>query len=375
MGILSRYALRARENAFRHPIITGISAHVNFWVISFGLFGTIVFLLDRALMGFFEEVEKVRFWEPFGTSLLSGLLFGLGTGLVKNLLIKRRLDHLSSISRLLLETLIYFILFILIWRLRIIFSREIFSQRGFLQGNPDLFQEFQFYTSSALLIYVFFNILLLNFILQINTKYGPGVLIPMLLGYYRKPETEIRILLFMDLKDSTPHAEKLGHLKYCELIQECIREANYVVIEYNAQIYQYVGDEIVLSWEERSGLYKHRCLNFFLEFQRRMKLKELHFLELYGLFPEFKAGIHIGEISAIEVGVVKREIAFHGDAINTASRIQDMCNVLNRKLLFSRELKEALEKEGAIEGLELIGEHKLKGKVVRLELYSLSAKQ
>ena len=47
-------------------------------------------------------------------------------------------------------------------------------------------------------------------ILIINEKYSPGVFLDILSGRYIQPKIENRIVMFMDLKDSTPIAEKLG---------------------------------------------------------------------------------------------------------------------------------------------------------------------
>jgi adenylate cyclase len=43
-----------------------------------------------------------------------------------------------------------------------------------------------------------------------------------------------------------------------------------------------------------------------------------------------------------EVGRHKKEIAYHGDTINTAARIQGQCKPLNADLLISRTLAETL---------------------------------
>ncbi len=39
-----------------------------------------------------------------------------------------------------------------------------------------------------------------------------------------------------------------------------------------------------------------------------------------------------------EVGTVKKEIAYHGDVINTTARIQSECNTYNASILISEEL-------------------------------------
>jgi adenylate cyclase len=84
-------------------------------------------------------------------------------------------------------------------------------------------------------------VIVITFIKQMNTKFGPGIIIPMLLGKFRRPRIEKRIFLFMDLKDSTAYAEKLCSLKFSELIQDCFGDVNKVIPLFNAEIYQYSG--------------------------------------------------------------------------------------------------------------------------------------
>ena len=99
-----------------------------------------------------------------------------------------------------------------------------------------------------MLIYNIAIELLITFINQVNKKYGPGVLLPILLGKYRSPKEEERVFLFMDLKSSTLIAETLGHLKYSAFIRDSFMDINSILSKYNAQVYQYVGDEIVITW-------------------------------------------------------------------------------------------------------------------------------
>ncbi len=57
---------------------------------------------------------------------------------------------------------------------------------------------------------------------------------------------------------------------------------------------------------------------------------------------ELKAGITSGEVTATEIGVIKRSIAYHGDVLNTAARIQGECSKLNKELLISEEFLQML---------------------------------
>ena len=53
--------------------------------------------------------------------------------------------------------------------------------------------------------------------------------------------------MFIDLKDSTPIAEKLGTVEYFRFIRQFIEIVSTALLEYNGRIYQYVGDEVVVS--------------------------------------------------------------------------------------------------------------------------------
>ena len=91
----------------------------------------------------------------------------------------------------------------------------------------------------------------------------------------------------------------------------------------------------------------------------------------YNLVPEFKAGIHVGEVITGEVGVVKKEIVFSGDVLNTTSRIQAECNNLNSRLLISKNLLNYFTTDNNYKFTDL-GSVKLRGKDESIGLYSVS---
>jgi len=209
------------------------------------------------------------------------------------------------------------------------------------------------------------------FINQVNKKYGPGILIPLLLGQYRKPKEEERIFLFMDLKSSTSIAESLGHLKYSAFIRDSFMDINTVLPAHHAQIYQYAGDEIVITWTIGEGMKNFSCIQFFFACEERFIARSGHYLKLYGRAPEFKAGLHMGKVTAVEVGDIKRDIAYHGDTLNTAARIQGVCNEYNKNFLTSVSIWEntGIEKYYKTESIGVI---ELKGKSKPVEIASVN---
>ena len=91
----------------------------------------------------------------------------------------------------------------------------------------------------------------------------------------------------------------------------------------------------------------------------------------YGVVPDFKAGLHCGSVMVGEIGVVKRDIAFSGEVVGTAARIQKRCNHLEVNLLISNDLKELLPWEGSKLRPEHKGDLLIKGRIQNLELYTV----
>lgn len=204
--------------------------------------------------------------------------------------------------------------------------------------------------------------------LEINDKYSPGVFFDIVLGKYIRPKVENRIVMFIDLKDSTPIAEKLGHHNYFLFIREFIFHVSMGLIEHEGIIYQYVGDEIVVSW-----LYSRknisRCLSAVIAARKNLQKNSERFRRNFGVLPEFRVGIHVGEVTVGEIGVIKKDLAMSGDTMNTTARLRSACNEMNQKFIVSRAFIDSSDlKNWQSESLGMI---ELKGKSDALELFSL----
>ena len=205
-------------------------------------------------------------------------------------------------------------------------------------------------------------------ILIINEKYSPGVFFDILTGRYIHPKIENRIVMFIDLKDSTPIAEKLGHSVYFEFIREFIYRVSQAILEFEGTIYQYVGDEVVCSWKT-STKNTRKCLEAVIQSRKNIQRKSEHFRGKYGIIPEFRVGIHVGEVTVGEIGVIKKDLAMSGDTMNTTARIRSACNELNHHFIVSKDFID-------ISGLEefqceSLGQVGIKGRDRSIELFHL----
>jgi adenylate cyclase len=206
------------------------------------------------------------------------------------------------------------------------------------------------------------------FVLQVSEKFGQGVLIDFLRGKYHRPREEDRIFMVMDLKSSTAHAERLGHLRYSRLIQDCFYDLTDVVLRFRATVYQYVGDEVVLTWSSTHRRDTANCLRIFFAYKHALDERRTHYEATYGFVPEFKAGLNGGRVTVAEVGEIKKELAYHGDPLITASRIQGKCNELGSQVLLSEELAREIGPVADID-VSRIGRTELRGKREPVILY------
>ena len=111
---------------------------------------------------------------------------------------------------------------------------------------------------------------------RLNDQYGSGSL-SYLTGRYHKPRQEMRIFMFLDMRSSTAIAEQLGHVKYFQLLNELFTDITDPIVYSRGEIYQYVGDEISVSWTLRNGVRRQRCIRCFLDIRSKLKRRAQHY--------------------------------------------------------------------------------------------------
>ncbi|WP_271784264.1 adenylate/guanylate cyclase domain-containing protein [Aquimarina algiphila] len=329
---------------------------IFFWGIALGCY--VIF----RFFGIDEEVgiqtnPDFRFKEALFAFVILGMFLGLIYATVDFIFDKFFSKQITLGLRIIVKSFIDFTITITIFTMMLKISSKIFNvdfntEQGWWRDDKSFW---------AIIIYLVLVSFVFSFITIAVEKFGKGVFLKMLLGKYKNPQEEKRIFMFLDLKDSITIAENLGHYAYSQFIQDCFYDLNDVVPKYDAEIYQYVGDEAVLCWPYRKGISQQKCIGIFFSFKNNLDEKKEYYLNKYGVSPEFKAGLHGGQIMVSEVGTVKKELAYHGDVINISARIQSQCNTYNEFFLISSELLSDIQIEEEFSVKE-IGALKLKGK-------------
>lgn len=183
-----------------------------------------------------------------------------------------------------------------------------------------------------------FVVAVTQLLLQVNSKFGQGVFWNIIRGRYNTPKEEKRIFMFLDINSSTTIAEQLGDENYHALLKDFFADITNPIVDNKGTIYQYVGDEVVVAWNYDDGIENQHCIRCFFDMKLRIQRNKEKYLSRYGLLPSFKAGIHCGRVIAGEVGIIKRDITYSGDVLNTTSRILSKCGELNAEMIASSDL-------------------------------------
>jgi adenylate cyclase len=173
------------------------------------------------------------------------------------------------------------------------------------------------------------------FVLEVGRIVGARTLRDIVLGRYHRPRTEDRLFLFVDIVGSTAIAERLGPLAMHRFLDRVFVAAADPVADHGGEIHQYVGDEIVVTWPVRDGRVGVRPLACLFALEDALAADAARFQRDFGTVPELRAALHGGPVVTGEVGESKRAIAFHGDVLHAAARLEQATRELGHRFLVS----------------------------------------
>ncbi len=349
-------------------------------VLPFGLiwllFSLVYVQLEKGILGDLEYYPSTGNPYNFSKSMvitpLAAFSVGLLIGASEVLLFNKWFAQRSFTNKLVYKSLIYIAIIV-----------------AFLSGTSVIVQSIELNTSlldkqvwdyswAFLSNYAFLSvglymasvIVVSQFYSEVSENIGQGVLNNFFTGKYHAPTEEERIFMFLDMRSSSSIAENLGHVKYFEMLKEYYSDFSEPIVDHAGEIYQYVGDEIVVSWTMTDGLRRSNCIQCFFALRNAIVKQASKYKEKFGLLPGFKAGFHVGKVTTGEIGDIKKEIIFTGDVLNTTSRIQGLCNAFNVDILISGDLVNKLNAQSQFQ-MESLGIKELRGKDEKIELFTV----
>lgn len=301
------------------------------------------------------------------------LFMGLSHGVYDVLILKDEMDCRPVWQSLLIRSL-YFLAAICASKVLCILLLRIKSGEGIINedGLNAIIETLRDPYSQAQTIMLFLTAYLVTFVRSVHKKFGTRVFWNTLLGKSQEPLEENLIFMFIDLRHSTELAEELGHAKYSSFMKDYYKYLSNCCEENQGEIYQIAGDGAILTWRISACKNRARPIDCFFDLCECLENVTPKFMRKYGIAPTFKAGAHCGKVISTEVGNFGSEMAYHGDVLNTTSRIQSLCARLGQEFLISEDLYNVLPKplpHGYMSKKE--GFFELRGKKHEILIFSL----
>ena len=348
-------------------------------IIPFGIiwlaFGIIYTLLEKGLLGDLNHYPSTgnpyNFERNIFVTPMTALITGLFIGTLEIVYFNKWFAQKSFGKKILYKSAIYLVIILL-------FTIILSLVANFVELRASVFNRqvwnnvWAFLSDASFLsvvVYIVTGILVSQFYNEVSESIGHEVLNNFFTGKYHRPIEEERIYMFLDMRSSTTIAENLGHVMYFKMLREYFADLSEAVIKHSGQIYQYAGDEMIVTWHLKKGLQNNNCIQCFFAMKEIIAGQVAKYREKFGLLPQFKAGLHCGKVTTGEIGVIKKEIIFTGDVLNTTARIQGLCNQFNVDILVSGELVKKLDLDTSF-SIKSLGENELKGRGEKIGLFT-----
>ncbi|MCR9252797.1 MAG: adenylate/guanylate cyclase domain-containing protein [bacterium] len=343
------------ENWWSDIQLRKITLIILYWLMV-GLIAFLYETLVKAENGFLTD-----FKEDFWLLMAPPIIFGIPAIIIDQNWLRPFLKKISFYPSIALKVAFYTFAIILAYS-SIIYWNFFLSETESVHHVAFLLKYILIWSAGTLIIFLFIGL---------AERLDPKTLVSWITGDYHLPKEEVRVFMFCDINDSTSIAEDLGSNQYFNFLRDFYEELTPAVRKFKGEIYQYIGDEIVISWKIDKAILNNNALNLFFHFEDQLRRKQSLFLKKYNLVPTIKASLHYGPITKGEIGITKKELIYTGDVLNTGARMHEMCKEKDAPLVISRRLLKLFDHSKQFQSNE-IGTYTMRGKSESIFLYSLS---
>jgi len=188
---------------------------------------------------------------------------------------------------------------------------------------------------------------------------GIDTLFHLMVGTYHRPVVEQKVLVFIDINNSTALAERLGALKIKSLVGKFLFDISKPITDHGGEIYLYKGDGLIAIWDWREAVRHDRILRALDAVFAAVRREQGAYMVQFGVVPVFRIGVHGGDVVVSEQGDTKRSIGIYGSTINIASRMEEAAKAHGVACAISGDVARALSDPA--DRIHPIGFDKIKG--------------
>ena len=196
---------------------------------------------------------------------------------------------------------------------------------------------------------------------------GIETLFHLMIGTYHRPVIEEKVLLFLDINDSTSLAERLGAVQIKSLVGKFLFDISKPITNYGGEIYLYKGDGLIALWNWNEAIRENRILRAIDAVFASVERERSEYQRQFGVVPRFRIGVHGGEVVVSEQGDTKRAIGVYGSTINIAARMEEAAKAHDVACVLSGDVVEALS--NGEQQLLPLGHEQVKGISVEIPIF------
>jgi class 3 adenylate cyclase len=188
---------------------------------------------------------------------------------------------------------------------------------------------------------------------------GTETLFHLMLGTYHRPVIQRKVLLFLDINNSTDLAERLGAVRTQSLLGKFLFDVSKPVTDHGGDIYLYKGDGLIAQWVWSDALKGDKILKAIDAIFGAIRHEQANYQQKFGDVPNFRIGVHGGDVVVSEQGDTKRAIGIYGSTINISARMEEAAKAHGVSCVISGDVAQALSNSNS--GLLHIGHERIKG--------------
>ena len=210
----------------------------------------------------------------------------------------------------------------------------------------------------------------INIFLSAGRLIGLKTLLSVVSGRYRRPKREERLFAFVDVRGATAAAERLGDLRFQAYLVELFRIIEMTALDAGGEVHDYIGDQVMLIWPAASTPGSGP-LHWIARLTREIAARRGSFEASYGLVPDLRVGMHVGPVIIGEVGLFRAKMAYLGDAVNTAARVEELAEGYSACALITGQVRDRFPLPRDLLEATALGEWVLRGKQGAVDIYRL----
>ena len=313
---------------------------------------------------------------PFINGAIIGLILGSMIAFLEQWVFTTGSRKMRFISQLALRTAIYIFLITSVILIVTIVSRSFQLDMSFTEViRSDDFKTYIIHGNFGVaILYSLLFAFSINFTRMISRKMGQGMLVSFITGTFHQPVVQERIILFIGIKNVNEFSKNLSEYEFFNFLNDYLFDITTPIVQHQGIIYEYVEDQVVVTWRPEKGIYEANCIRAYYALIDKLESRKEFYFDKYNIIPQTIGSLHYGKLVRAEIGKIKTQIVFQGDAMNTTARMLGKCQELDQQLVISEPLLKKLSIP-VLYNVKSLGNFKLKGKAEEIGISTIEDKK